>query len=74
MRVPAAQLVIDAQTLTGHLTGSAHDTEEAMKIALTTGVRPLVERMPLTQANAAAARIRAGAPRYRIVLEPESRP
>ncbi|SNR92451.1 zinc-binding dehydrogenase [Blastococcus mobilis] len=71
--VPAAQLVMNAQTLTGHLTGSAHDTEEAMQFALTTGVRPLIERMPLTQANEAVARIRAGAPRFRIVLNPGAR-
>lgn len=72
--VPAAQLVMKGQTLTGHLTGSAHDTEEAMRFAVTTGVRPLVERMPLTEANEAVARIRAGEPRFRIVLDPACRP
>jgi D-arabinose 1-dehydrogenase-like Zn-dependent alcohol dehydrogenase len=71
--VPAAQLVMNGQTLTGHLTGSAHDTEEAMRFAVTTGVRPLVERMSLAQANEAVARIRAGAPRFRIVLDPAAR-
>jgi D-arabinose 1-dehydrogenase-like Zn-dependent alcohol dehydrogenase len=72
--VDAAQLVMNTQTLTGHLTGSAHDTEAAMQFALTTGVRPMIEEMPLTQANEAVARLRAGAPRFRIVLHPEARP
>ncbi|SNR40577.1 zinc-binding dehydrogenase [Blastococcus mobilis] len=73
VQVPAAQLVMNGQTLTGHLTGSPRDTEEAMQFAVTTGVRPHVERMPLARANEAVARIRAGAPRFRIVLDPAGR-
>jgi hypothetical protein len=42
-------------------------------IAVTTGVRPVLERMPLEQANEALARLRAGAPRFRIVLDPAAR-
>lgn len=68
--VPVAQMVMNGQTLTGHLTGSARDTEKAMRFAVTTGVRPMVDQMPLTQVNEALARLRAGAPRFRIVLDP----
>jgi D-arabinose 1-dehydrogenase-like Zn-dependent alcohol dehydrogenase len=70
VEVPVAQMVMNAQVLTGHLTGSAHDTEEAMRFAAANGVRPMVERMPLSEANEALTRIRAGKPRFRIVLEP----
>ncbi|MEU6348482.1 alcohol dehydrogenase catalytic domain-containing protein [Streptomyces sp. NPDC047072] len=37
--VPAARLVMNGHTLTGHLTGSPRETEEAMRFAVTHGVR-----------------------------------
>ncbi|MEV0537961.1 alcohol dehydrogenase catalytic domain-containing protein [Kitasatospora sp. NPDC050463] len=67
--VPAAQLVMNGHTLTGHLTGSARETEEVMEFAVTNGVRPMVERMPLEKAGEAVTRLRSGAPRFRIVLD-----
>jgi D-arabinose 1-dehydrogenase-like Zn-dependent alcohol dehydrogenase len=70
VQVPVAQMVMNAQVLTGHLTGSPRDTEEAMRFAAINGVRPVVERMPLAKANDALERIRTGKPRFRIVLDP----
>ncbi|MFG3133586.1 alcohol dehydrogenase catalytic domain-containing protein [Streptomyces tendae] len=67
--VPAARLVMNGHTLTGHLTGSPRETEEAMAFAVTTGVRPMIERMPLKKAADAVTRLRSGAPRFRIVLD-----
>ncbi|MCZ9351169.1 alcohol dehydrogenase catalytic domain-containing protein [Streptomyces mutabilis] len=67
--VPAARLVMNGHTLTGHLTGSPRATEEAMAFAVTTGVRPMIERMPLEKADDAVTRLRSGAPRFRIVLD-----
>lgn len=70
LSVPVAPLVMNGSTITGHLTGSAIDTEEAMRFAHTTHVRPMIERMPLTQVNEALTRLRAGDVRFRIVLDP----
>ncbi|QFX86029.1 alcohol dehydrogenase catalytic domain-containing protein [Streptomyces sp. SYP-A7193] len=67
--VPAARLVMNGHTLTGHLTGSPRETEEAMVFAVITGVRPMIERMPLEKADDAVTRLRSGAPRFRIVLD-----
>lgn len=67
--VSAARLVMNGHTLTGHLTGSARETEEAMRFAVTSGVRPMIERMPLERAGEAVTRLRSGAPRFRIVLD-----
>ncbi|WP_306317476.1 MULTISPECIES: alcohol dehydrogenase catalytic domain-containing protein [unclassified Streptomyces] len=67
--VPAARLVKDGITLTGHLTGGPSDIEEAMAFALTTGVRPVVERMPLDHANDAVQRLRSGNAPFRIALD-----
>ncbi|GKQ40690.1 alcohol dehydrogenase catalytic domain-containing protein [Streptomyces sp. A012304] len=67
--VPAARLVMNGHTLTGHLTGSPRETEEAMAFAVTTGVHPMIEQMPLERAGDAVTRLRSGAPRFRIVLD-----
>jgi D-arabinose 1-dehydrogenase-like Zn-dependent alcohol dehydrogenase len=69
VEVPAAQLVANSQILTGHLTGSARDIEETMRFALLNDVRPMIERLPLEQAGQAIARLKAGKPRFRIVLD-----
>lgn len=68
--VPAGQLAGNGQILTGHLTGSAVDTEETMKFAQRNQVRPVVEKLPLEDANDAVARVVAGKARFRIVLDP----
>ncbi|WP_019971683.1 alcohol dehydrogenase catalytic domain-containing protein [Mycobacterium sp. 141] len=68
LQIPAAQLVMNSQVITGHLTGSPADTEEAMRFAHINGVRPLIERMPLQAAGQAVDRLRSGKPRFRIVL------
>ncbi|MEV6324949.1 alcohol dehydrogenase catalytic domain-containing protein [Nocardia sp. NPDC051787] len=67
--VPAAQLVMNGHTLTGHLTGSSRETQEALEFAATFGIRPMIERMLLAQADDAVTRLRSGAPRFRIVLD-----
>nr|WP_281272560.1 alcohol dehydrogenase catalytic domain-containing protein [Salana multivorans] len=69
LAIPVGQLVSKAQTVTGQLTGSPLDTEEAMRFAVLTGVRPVIERAPLGAAQAALERLRAGEARFRIVLD-----
>src|SRR5699024_2487038 len=68
--VPLGDLVMNARTVSGHLTGSPVDTEEAMQLALVTGVRPVIERGPLTDAAQAVQRLRDGKVRFRTVLQP----
>ncbi|WP_262698598.1 MULTISPECIES: hypothetical protein [Streptomyces] len=60
---------MNGHALTGHLTGSPRDTEEAMAFAVTHDVRPMIERMPLKQADEAVTRLRSATPRFRIVLD-----
>lgn len=42
-----------------------------MNFAQLNGVKPIVERMPLTAANEALSKIAAGQPGFRIVLDPQ---
>ncbi|MDX3229175.1 alcohol dehydrogenase catalytic domain-containing protein [Streptomyces sp. ME19-01-6] len=72
LTVPAAQLVMNGHAVTGHLTGGARETGEAMEFAVTHNVRPMTERMPLEQVGEAVTRLRSGAPRFRIVLDTSS--
>jgi len=60
-------------TVTGHLTGSPKDTEEAMRFAVLHGVRPMVEQMPLEQANDGIVRVATGQARFRVVLSTTGR-
>lgn len=67
--IPADRIVMNAHRITGHLTGSPLDTEEAMRFAVLNDVRPMIERTPLEHANEALTRIQAGQPRCRVVLD-----
>lgn len=71
LTIPVSQLVMKGQTVSGHLTGSASDIEETMRFAMLNGVRPLIEKMPLTDANEAVQRLAEGKARFRIVLDPK---
>ena len=53
------ELVMGARAVEGQLTGSLADTEQAMRFAVTTGVRPVVETVALE-----------GKARFRMVLVP----
>lgn len=68
--VPVGQLVMNGQVITGHLTGSALDTEEAMRFAALNDVHPVIERVPLRHANDALQRLAEGDVRFRFVLHP----
>ncbi|WP_255372548.1 zinc-binding dehydrogenase [Corynebacterium sp. CNJ-954] len=67
--VPTTPMVMNSQTLTGHLTGSATDIEDAMRFALVNGIRPWTEIMPLEEAEQAVERMESGEARFRIVLD-----
>ena len=69
MNVPVAQMVMNHQTLTGHLTGSPRDTELTMLFAHANGISPIGERLPLLRANDALTRLRDGEVRFRIVFD-----
>lgn len=71
VEIPAALVVMNGITLTGHLTGTPTEIEDAMRFAVVTGVRPVVEQTPLENADAALERLRAGKARFRIVLNAE---
>jgi alcohol dehydrogenase len=70
LRLPLAKLVMHARSVTGHVTGNPTDTEQAMRFALVSGVRPRVRAVPLEQAGEALTTQQAGQARFRMVLTP----
>ncbi|MEU4197102.1 alcohol dehydrogenase catalytic domain-containing protein [Kribbella sp. NPDC026611] len=70
LQLPLDKLVMHARSVTGQLTGSPTDTEQAMRFALATDVRPRVQTTPLEQADAALKTQQAGQARFRMVLTP----
>jgi alcohol dehydrogenase len=55
-------------SVTGHPSGTSKDVEETMRFAVQSGVRALLEEMPLAQAAQAYAAMDSGRARYRMVL------
>lgn len=49
-------------TVTGQLTGSAREIEDTMEFAVANEVRPMIERLPLGEANEAVAGCVPGRP------------
>jgi alcohol dehydrogenase len=52
----------------GSITGSPHKNEKTLDISVLTGVRPLIETMPLEKASDAYQRVKSGNIRFRMVL------
>ena len=67
LELPLDRLVMHAR----HVTGSPVDTEQAMRFALASGVRPQVQTAPLEQAAEALKTQQAGQARFRMVLTTE---
>ncbi|MDN0198585.1 alcohol dehydrogenase catalytic domain-containing protein [Streptomyces sp. S.PNR 29] len=70
LNLPLAKLVMGARSVTGHLTGSPADTEQAMRFAVATGVRPRVQTVSLEEARQALDVQQDGEARFRMVLVP----
>ncbi|WP_406430762.1 alcohol dehydrogenase catalytic domain-containing protein [Streptomyces sp. NBC_00631] len=70
LQLPLAKLVMGARSVTGHLTGSPADTEQAMRFAVANGIRPQVQTVPLERAQQALDTQQEGRARFRMVLVP----
>lgn len=66
--VSAGHLVVGERSILGSITGTPWESERALGFSVLTGVRPLVETMPLDQAGEALQRMQSGAARFRMVL------
>src|SRR2546426_215976 len=68
LAVSALPLISLRQSIRGWPSGHAKDSEDTLRFAAATGIRPMVETFPLARANEAFARMVSGKARFRVVL------
>ena len=62
------QLIMRGRTVSGHPSGTAQDVQDTMAFSALHGIRPVVETVPLSEADAACQKMLAGSARFRMVL------
>jgi D-arabinose 1-dehydrogenase-like Zn-dependent alcohol dehydrogenase len=68
VEVPAGEIIIPMRTIRGWPSGVAIDSEDTLKFCELTGVRPMIEKYPLSEAATAYERMLSGKARFRVVL------
>jgi propanol-preferring alcohol dehydrogenase len=61
-------LIFGGRSVVGSLTGRAIETQDTLDFSVLTDVRPIIETVPLAQAEQAYKRMMDGKARFRIVL------
>jgi alcohol dehydrogenase len=68
LQVPATSLIMPAGSVTGHPSGTSKDSEDTLRFSRLTGVRPMIETVPLEKAADAYDKMMANDARFRMVL------
>ena len=68
IEVTPAQLVTGSRSIQGWAAGTAADSEDTLRFAELSGVRPMIETYPLERAGEAYARMLSGKAQFRVVL------
>jgi D-arabinose 1-dehydrogenase-like Zn-dependent alcohol dehydrogenase len=68
IEVPATQLVVGKRRIQGWAAGIPPDSEDTLRFAEMTGIRPMIEKYPLLKAAEAYARMMSGKAEFRVVL------
>ena len=68
IEVMPAQLIFGTRSIQGWASGIPTDSEDTLRFAELTGVRPMIEKYRLEQAGEAYARMMSGKAQFRVVL------
>ena len=68
IEVTPMQLISGSRTIQGWAAGTPTDSEDTLRFAELTGVRPMIETYPLEKAAEAYARMMSGDAQFRVVL------
>jgi D-arabinose 1-dehydrogenase-like Zn-dependent alcohol dehydrogenase len=68
IEVTPLQLINGSRTIQGWASGTAADSEDTLRFAELSGVRPMIETYPLEKAGQAFARMMSGKAEFRVVL------
>ncbi len=70
--VVPATLIGARKQIAGWPSGTAKDSEETLAFSALAGIKPLIEKLPLRQAQAGFERMMSGKARFRVVLETDA--
>ncbi|MEU8980828.1 alcohol dehydrogenase [Streptomyces sp. NPDC048309] len=62
------ELLLKGRIVRGHPAGTAQDVQDTMAFSALHGIRPMIETVPLDQADEAYRKMMSGAARFRMVL------
>jgi D-arabinose 1-dehydrogenase-like Zn-dependent alcohol dehydrogenase len=68
IQVTPVQLINGSKTIQGWAAGTPADSEDTLRFAELSGVRPMIETYPLEKAAEAYARMLSGKAQFRVVL------
>ena len=68
IEIPGAALISGRKRVQGWASGTPSDSEDTLRFAALTGVRPMMEKFPLEKAAEAYARMLSGHAQFRVVL------
>ncbi|WP_321815452.1 MULTISPECIES: alcohol dehydrogenase catalytic domain-containing protein [unclassified Paraburkholderia] len=68
LAVAMGPLVVGEHSIIGSITGTPFENEKALDFSVLTGVRPMIETLPLERANEAYQRMKTGDVKFRMVL------
>ena len=68
INVTPVQLIMARRSVRGWPSGTAKDSEDTLNFCALTGVRPMVETLPLEQAGTGYERMMSGKARFRVVV------
>jgi D-arabinose 1-dehydrogenase-like Zn-dependent alcohol dehydrogenase len=68
IEVTPLQLIVNMRSLQGWASGIPTDSEDTLRFAELTGVKPMIEKFPLERAAEAYARMMSGKAQFRAVL------
>jgi D-arabinose 1-dehydrogenase-like Zn-dependent alcohol dehydrogenase len=66
--VPAAVLIGGSKAIVGHASGTSKDSEDTLAFSVLSGVRPMIETLPVESAAEAYQKMISGEARFRMVL------
>jgi D-arabinose 1-dehydrogenase-like Zn-dependent alcohol dehydrogenase len=66
--VPAAALIGGSKSIVGHASGTSRDSEDTLTFSVLSGVRPMIETVPLESAAEAYQKMISGQARFRMVI------
>jgi D-arabinose 1-dehydrogenase-like Zn-dependent alcohol dehydrogenase len=68
IEVPSFTIVGQSASVVGHASGTSIESEDTLRFSSLSGVRPMIETMPLERAAEAYAKMMSGDARFRMVL------